>query len=291
MKYTLSKGNASAAIDSLGAEMVSYQKDGTEYLWGGNPESWAGCSPVLFPTVCSLSGGTARFDGVSYTLPKHGFARRNPFTLLQQRDDGIVFGLESSDATLEQYPYRFRLTIAHNLDPDGFSTTYEVTNQDDKPMPFCIGGHPGFLCPIGGEGVFDDYDLVFPQIEDNEPLLPDENGLLDGRRYPAILKGTNTIALSHALFAHDALIFDNLRSRSVTLKNRHTGRSMRFYFEGFPVLGVWTTNVKDAPYLCLEPWIGLPDFAGCSGDFEDKPHCVTLAPGESHSVRYAAAFL
>ncbi|MCL2252853.1 MAG: aldose 1-epimerase family protein [Lachnospiraceae bacterium] len=291
MQTKLSYNGGEMVIQASGAEMISYQKDGVKYLWEGSKESWGSRSPILFPIVCSLKDNTILIDGVSYNMEKHGFARRNEFDLVTQTDTEAVFVLEETAETLAQYPYRFKLTVTHALTSSGFSTRYEVLNKDDKPMPFCIGGHPGLLCPIGGEGSFEDYDLVFPQIEDNEPLKVDERGLLDGGRRAGILKNTDTVPLSYPLFAEDALIFDELKSRSVMVKNRHTGRAIRFDFAGYPVLGVWTTTARNEPYICLEPWVGVPAEITETGNFEDKPYAVTLAPSENFSVSYALTVL
>ena len=52
MNITLSKDDSSAVCTTLGAELISFEKDGTEYCWYGLPEHWSGRAPVLFPIVC-----------------------------------------------------------------------------------------------------------------------------------------------------------------------------------------------------------------------------------------------
>ena len=49
------------------------------------------------------------------------------------------------------------------------------------------------------------------------------------------------------------------------------------------MLGIWPK--PGARYLCIEPWQGIADPAGFTGDFRDKPGVFELAPGDSRSFR------
>ena len=40
MEHTIENGVLRVRIDSLGAQLMSIQKEGTEYLWQGNPQYW-----------------------------------------------------------------------------------------------------------------------------------------------------------------------------------------------------------------------------------------------------------
>jgi galactose mutarotase-like enzyme len=46
-----------------------------------------------------------------------------------------------------------------------------------------------------------------------------------------------------------------------------------------------------APYICLEPWNGLPARADETGHFEDKPYHIEIAPGERFSAGYQMEIL
>ena len=55
MRVTLISKGAVAEIDTLGAQLVSYQDVvNTEYLWQGDPAYWKGQAPILFPIVGAL---------------------------------------------------------------------------------------------------------------------------------------------------------------------------------------------------------------------------------------------
>ena len=90
------------------------------------------------------------------------------------------------------------------------------------------------------------------------------------------------IAPDAALFEADALIWDDLASRSLTWGA--PGEShLDIAFPDTPMLGIW--QKPGANYLCIEPWQGHADPVGYDGDFRDKPGVVSLAPGKSRSFR------
>ena len=54
---SLRQGRLSAAVDPMGAQLLSLQLDGCEYLWQGDPRFWARRAPVLFPIVGAITSG------------------------------------------------------------------------------------------------------------------------------------------------------------------------------------------------------------------------------------------
>ncbi|MDE6590792.1 MAG: aldose 1-epimerase family protein [Oscillospiraceae bacterium] len=288
MQLTLQKGPYSAVLDTMGGELVSFRDaSGTEYIWGGDPAYWSGRNPVLFPIVGNLKDGKVRIDGQTCEMARHGFARRSEFSVAERGEDFAVLELRESPDTLARYPFPFVLRVRHQLLEGGFTTTFEVSNPGDGPMPFCVGAHTAFNCPLHGGERFEDYRLVFDQAEDADSLALTADGLLDpGRRVP-MLHGTDTIPLSHEPFDRlDTLIFDGLRSKGVKLVHKDTGRGVHMAFEGFPMVAFWTMANANAPYICLEPWHGCAAWADESGEFADKPHCITLQPGERRALAY-----
>jgi galactose mutarotase-like enzyme len=289
MNTELKTARAAAVGSTLGGELISYKLNGKEYVWEGLPEYWASHAPVLFPTVGSTIDGSVKFEGKAYPLQKHGFARRQQFRLLESTSDKLVYELYDNAETLEVYPYHFRLLITHKISDEGFSTDYRVENTDNKPIWFCIGGHPGFRCPMNEGEKFSDYVLVFEQVE-NEDVIYTTNyggGYIDAS-LPVTdkLKNTNIWELCYDDYDVDVLLTKKLKSRSVKLINKETGKGIDFDFSGFNALGIWTPPHKKAPFVCLEPWNGLPAHLGESGNFEDKPYAIKLEVGESYSVGY-----
>ena len=158
-------------------------------------------------------------------------------------------------------------------------------------MPFCLGAHTGFRCPLAEGERFEDYELVFPERETCPTLLL-RDGLLDRPAAMPCLEDTDTFPLEYHWFDQlDTLIFEGLRSRSVTLRSRKSGRGVRVSFEGFPMLAFWTMPGKKAPYLCIEPWHGCAASWSEGLEFAGKPHCITLSPGQAHTLAYQAETL
>jgi galactose mutarotase-like enzyme len=74
-------GIYAATISQAGAELKSLAdlSTGKEYIWHGDPAWWNGSAPVLFPIVGGLKDGAYTFEGSTYKLGNHGFARSSEF--------------------------------------------------------------------------------------------------------------------------------------------------------------------------------------------------------------------
>lgn len=287
MFLELCSHGAAARLDALGAEMVSYIKDGVSYAWQGDPAFWSGHAPVLFPVVCALKNDTVLIEGKQYNIPKHGIARKREFTVSSKTGDSVVFTIKADEEGLSKYPFRFELTVTHRLLENGFVTTYDVANADSREMPFCIGGHPGFCCPLRKGERFEEYELLFDETESIKALYTDNGTLLNRDNAVSLFQDGRRIPLRYSDFDRDAFILDGLRSRGVRLVHKDTGKGLHFTFDGFSALGVWTPPMKTAPFVCLEPWAGLPALTDETGNFLDKPYAMVLKPGEAKSFSYA----
>lgn len=290
MKWKITSKSCQACVDSLGAQLVSLQNaDGTQYLWQGDPRYWAEQSPLLFPMVGRLRGGKTRIGAREYTMGCHGFAKEKEFRLTMQEENALSFVLCSDSLTKEQYPFDFCLTTSYRLEGARLSVSLEVENQDSTVMPFALGGHPGFCVPLENDGSFEDYEIEFEKKETASCPLVTEQGLIDFTKCSPVLVEENTIPLRHDLFVPDALVFENLKSRRVALKNRMTGRGVQLDFDGFPYLGIWSTG--DASFVALEPWTGCADSPDSSGEFAEKRGMRFLLPAEKAKYTYQITML
>lgn len=286
MEFSIRCEKLHAIISENGAELQSLKLDGREYLWQGDAAYWTGRSPILFPFVGALDKKGVLLRDKYYYMPQHGFARRSKFLPLSHSDTSITLELTDSDISRETYPFRFSLQAEYTLTGSALRIAFYVTNRDDAPMPFCIGAHPAFLCPTNGNR-FEDYELVFDRKEQVDSwTINAELGMIDPLALRPMLKNSSRIPLDYSLFDNGALIFNDLCSRTVTLKNRNDAHSATVDFSEFPMLGFWTPPKKRAPFLCIEPWVGVNAMIGESGRFEDKPYAVILQPGEKRSFSY-----
>lgn len=134
-----------------------------------------------------------------------------------------------------QFPFDFKLHIKYNLVKNTIKTEYLVENKGEETMPFFIGGHPGFNCPLFENEKYEDYTVVFEEKENcSVPTPVTETGLIDVEHRMPFFENENRLNLKHELFAEDAIIFDELKSRSVHLVSKNHNKSIQLYFEQFP---------------------------------------------------------
>ncbi len=268
-----------AIIAPKGAELQSLiRKDvQQEYMWSADPAFWGKKSPVLFPIVGGLKHNQYNYNGNTYQLGRHGFARDNEFTVTEQSSTAARFTLTDNADTHKLYPFSFSFSLQYQLLPEGISVSYIVENTGDETLLFSVGGHPAFKLPLSAGRSYADYYLRFSDAESagRWPLSPE--GLIINKQPPLLLNNSDTLSLSKPLFYEDALVFKHLRSSSVSLRSDLDERGLRFHFEGFPFLGIW--SAKDADFVCIEPWCGIADSADASGRLEEKEGIETLAAG------------
>ncbi|NMH28880.1 aldose 1-epimerase family protein [Flavobacterium silvaticum] len=272
MKTTLRHNGFSVEIDSKGAELLSFKNpSGKEFIWNGDPAFWNRHSPVLFPIVGSLKDGNYSYQGQTYKMPRHGFARDQSFDLTHHSENQAVFSLHYNAQTLEMYPFRFWLQINYRLLNNSLLIGYSVINDGDRKMPFTIGAHPAFLL----DGKFSDYAIDFGEAESLQ-VSTLEGGLISKQSKILPLYKNHCLALDYSLFENDALILKNNSHRKLSLFHKGQ-KELSIEFDGFPHLGLWTVN--NAPFLCIEPWYGYSDPVDSSGVLFEKESLLTLEPG------------
>ena len=55
-------------------------------------------------------------------------------------------------------------------------------------------------------------------------------------------------------------------------------------FEGFPNLGLW--QPYGAPFVCIEPWLGLSDAVNFSGELPNKAYIQRVNAGASRACTH-----
>jgi galactose mutarotase-like enzyme len=285
---SLSSGDLTAQIDPAGAQLsVLRNRAERDLLWNGDPSIWAGRAPILFPIVGALAGGSYRLGSKSYHLSRHGFARGRVFEIVDSSAGSAVFRLVADEASLQLYPFRFALDVCFALEGPTLSITTLVRNLGDTDMPASFGYHPAFAWPLPFGQARSSHFIEFTNDEPSPLRRLDTNGLLTPERHatPIVHK---CLALTDALFQDDAVIFDDVRSRSVTY-GAHEGPRIRLSFPDAPYLGLWTK--PQANFICIEPWHGVADPQGYSGDFSAKPGVFTVLPGASMTIKMAITVL
>lgn len=288
MEYVLDNGIIRVALSSMGAEMQSIRKDGTEYLWQGDPKYWPRKAPVLFPSVGRITKETYSYDGKVYKMQIHGFARKSEFHLERAESSSTkaFFYLEDNEGTRNQYPCRFQLGIIYELVNNIIRITYRIVNRDTREMHFGIGGHPGFRVPLELGLNFEDYYLEFCREGLPDRIGHSEDLFLNGKNMPYALEGGKRLPLTHGLFNEDAVVLQNM-SRQVTLKSKKASRSVTVCYPEMRYLGIWHKPYSDAPYVCIEPWTSLPSRKNVIEEFSQRSDMIHLGGGRSYCNQWA----
>jgi galactose mutarotase-like enzyme len=275
MAYTIENDHLKIEVASAGAELKSIvkKKNRAQYIWNGSAEWWPRSAPVLFPIVGKLNNNAYQYQGKTYSLPQHGFARDQEFVVRSATNESIALRLTAQEDLMLQYPFPFTLTITYSLNESDLHISYEVANTGKSLQYFSIGAHPGFALAPGE--TLNDYYLEFEHAETASRYLL-ENGLFTGVTEP-VLNNTNRLDIDEKLFLKDAIVFKNMKSTAVSLKSRKSAHALTYSFEGFPYFGIWSK--PGAPFLCLEPWCGLADPVGFQGDLSIKEGITRLEPG------------
>ncbi len=278
---TLRSESLIAQIDPQGAQLsVLRDSHQRELLWNGDPAVWKGRAPILFPIVGALSGGQYRWQGASYPLSRHGFARDRRFPVASQSEREVLFRLTADAETRRVYPFDFELEVSFALAGNRLAVQASACNTGTTSFPASLGFHPGFMWPLR-EG--DSRDACYLEFETDEPAPVrrlNAAGLLTHERHPTPVVGRR-LNLADALFAEDVVIFDRLASRRVVY-GASTGPRIAVDFPDATYLGVWTRPA--ARFICIEPWRGVADPFDFEGGFAEKPGVFQVAPGEREAL-------
>lgn len=278
---TIRSDALSAGINPYGAELTHLRDaEGRELMTDADPAFWTGHAPILFPVVGMPFEETIRVDGVGYPLKKHGFARRSTFDVVAQSDARVTFALTDSDATRASYPFGFRLELTYTLDGATLSIEARVVNPADTPLPASFGFHPAFAWPLPYGQDRAAHVIRFDADEPDALRTIAADGTIADARKPSPLTGRELL-LRDDMFADDALVWDHIRSDAVTY-GASAGPRLRIAFPDTPMLGIWTK--PGAAYVCVEPWHGIADPEGYTGDYADKPGVFTIPPGSDRRI-------
>lgn len=286
MNYTISNDQIEVTVSDVGAELMSIKslKDGTEFLWQGDPAFWTGRAYNLFPICGRLAEGKYTFRGETYEMNLHGFVRKSTLDATVLARDKIDFGLRSDERTKAMYPFDFEYHICYSLVGSTVKMEISVINHTDSTMPFALGGHPGFNVPLAGAGTFEDWRLEFcPECEPVHVVFSDAC-LTTEERKPFPLEDGKILRLRHDLFDHDAVVLAGTSHR-VSLKSDLSPHSVTVEVpDAMKYLGIWHAPKKEAPYVCIEPWTSLPAYDGRVDDLETKEDMFELSPLASYEL-------
>ena len=280
---TLKNEFVTAKFNEKGAELKSLVCGGKEYIWCGDEKIWASSAPLLFPICGGLKDDEYYYGGKKYEMKRHGYVRFCMFEVEKADEKSVTFLLRSNEESHEQYPFDYELRVCYTLSGKSLNIKYNVKNCSNETMYFSIGGHEGYYCPEGIE----EYDILLPEKETLDATVVE--GPILSHNTERIIENDDKISLKEDYFKIDALVFKDMKAKSVTLKHRNSDRALKLSFDGCDYFLIWTK--VGAPYVCLEPWCGISDSVDTDKKLETKEGIRALSQNDTFEVAHTMEIL
>jgi len=287
---TIQNDSIRISVNDQGAELCSMQDiaTGIELVWTADPAHWNRHAPLLFPIVGKLAGNRYTYDDATYEMGGHGFARDSEFICISEEGNAIWHRLLPNEKTKAMYPFDFQLDVGHIINGKTLTCQWKVSNTGTQDLLFSIGGHTAFRCPVASGETIDDCwmkmtpasGLQFKQV----------NSVGSVRAETQALPLTDGFCkLDKHFFDEDVYIFEDKQISAVALAGKDKKPFVSIDFAGFPAVGIWAK--PGAPFVCVEPWYGVADHEGCSGELEEKVLIQALAPDAIFDAKYTVTSL
>lgn len=286
MIITIENEYLSATINSFGAELTELKgkQDGIRYICPEANSEWEGISPVLFPNA-GLIRKSPVIGGREWLYRKHGFARDMEFSASEVTPASVCLELYACEETRAIFPFDFRLSITYSLENSTLAIKTEIENTGSVPMPYSLGFHPGFSCPLVPEEKAEDYELVFP-CPATASRLNLESGYVASKT-GKYLNGETALSVCEGMFDGGSYTLTDLNFRSITLRSSVSGAAVRVDFPDFPNLVIWGPRNKPVSTVCMEPWHAQADRLEGEPDIFRKPFVLINEPGESRKLSFS----
>ncbi|MFR5601670.1 MAG: aldose 1-epimerase family protein [Lachnospiraceae bacterium] len=272
-------------ISSMGSQLTRIydKKYDREILWNADPKVWGRHAPILFPFIGKCFKGQYHYQGETYAISAHGFARDMEFAPAADDDQEVWYRLEDDAQTYEKYPFHFKLETGHRLEGNKLTVLWKVTNTDSRELLFMLGGHPAFMTPPG-KTIYD-FTLAFEPKKDLHYEAPNESGCADPDRQGILKLQDGKVPVTPGFFDQVlTYIFDENQVDRVSLLVDEEPY-VTVHCAGIPYLGIWTEE-KTHPFVCLEPWFGRCDDQGYEGELADRPGVMKLEAGAVFQAEY-----
>lgn len=285
MNTIIENENLKLEISTFGAEIqkIESKKNKQNYLFNGDKNFWGRRSPVLFPFVGALKNKEYHYNGNTYQMGQHGFARDMEFELIENTQNSAWYELNATAETVLKYPFKFNLKIGYELQDNKITVKWKVENKDAKKMYFSIGAHPAFLVPVEErENCYLKFDNTTDLINTGlENGLANKNNDINGK----IKTENGYLKLVNDLFQHDALILENNQVKVVSLCTPDKKEFVTVRFDS-PLVGIWSPYKENCPFVCIEPWYGRCDSKDFDGTLEEREWQQVLESKEIFETKY-----
>ncbi|WML41451.1 aldose epimerase [Neobacillus sp. OS1-2] len=245
-----------------GGIILSYGVAGDEFLYLNeetfiNPDANVrGGIPILFPISGQLSNGTYVWEGETYSMKNHGFARNLPWEVVEidtTNRAALTIRLASNEQTRVSYPFDFEVIFTYSLENGKLTIDQEYKNKGDRSMPISAGFHPYFKT----SGKHLSYTTDATRYYDyNDGVEKEFTGSVDltNLKESVLLLNSSQPNIS---FQPPG------QKKPITLR----------YGSSFKYVVLWTE--KDKEFICVEPWMAKND------EFNRGEELVIIQGGDS----------
>ena len=237
-----------------------------------------GGNPVLFPfSGRSFDGEDIFFwktpDGSRRPMPMHGIARQGEFKVTRLDARGFAAQLVPDEEARIAYPFDYEFTVTYRFEALGLKCEYTLRNLGKQPIPWSAGHHFYFTVPWHEGAKRADYAIRVPGAQTKKQ--DQKTGML--------VPGP-TLKAEEPLTNPDLLdtIHTGLKSPTVVFgpPNAPGEIAVTLGTEKIPppeaAFVTWSSS-EDAPFYCVEPWMGPPNAAGT------KVGLSWVPPGQTQS--------
>lgn len=285
---TIQNDRFTATINEVGAELTHLvdQASHRDLIW--NNDLWPKHAPVLFPAIGRSNEDSYLIDGQRYEMPQHGFVSGETFTIVDQTPTAVTLSLKANAATRVYYPFDFELQVTFTLVATGLNLSFSVQNHGQQDLSYSLGSHPAFNVPFEAGEAFTDYELVLdpaPTDLQQFEIVKTPNPYRSGKELP-VTTDKGVIKLNYPMFDAGLIILKAPNLAHLTLQSTKSKHSISLNLDDFDYVTLWTKEGAQAPFLCLEPFNGLPDVAGDLRELATKEGNHHVAVGQSETMAY-----
>ncbi|RWZ40484.1 aldose 1-epimerase family protein [Levilactobacillus brevis] len=285
---TIQNDRFTATINEVGAELTHLvdQASHRDLIW--NNDLWPKHAPVLFPAIGRSNEDSYLIDGQRYEMPQHGFVSGETFMIVDQTPTAVTLSLTANAATRVYYPFDFELQVTFTLVATGLNLTFSVQNHGQQDLSYSLGSHPAFNVPFEAGEAFTDYELVLdpaPTDLQQFEIVKTPNPYRSGKEL-LVTTDKGVIKLNYPMFDAGLIILKAPNLAHLTLQSTKSKHSISLNLDDFDYVTLWTKEGAQAPFLCLEPFNGLPDVAGDLRELATKEGNHHVAVGQSETMAY-----
>lgn len=251
-----------------GGIIFSYGVQGEELLYlneetfHNKDKNVRGGIPILFPISGQLAGGTYEWEGETYTMSNHGFARNASWEVIGQETDNrasLSIRLTSNEQTKLSYPFDFTVIFTYVLEGGKLTIKQEYNNQGDQPMPIYAGFHPYFKTSEKNLAYETDATKYYDYNDDQ------------------VKQFTGSIDLANL---KESVVFLDSNNPSISFGDPAVKKRIKLsYGEQFKYIVLWTERGNE--FICVEPWMAKTD------EFNRKEELVMINGKESIEIEFS----